>query len=161
MFMPKTTVEVAKGTVWSYWDVAHHSEMWTVPNALPGDPSTHNYRGNFTWSTEVETMLYQIHEDPVQRARHRFPIELHLGGSGIRFNYCDGGTSISATSGELSIRIPYEAVDGLVEALLKAKNQVPVAVAAAYAEYDQREKASLEMNQPRRKKRGSGTHTPT
>jgi hypothetical protein len=87
------------------------------------------------------------------RKRQTVPINLTVFGTAHHMRVQQGTSFASFPSGEVTLDIPYEAIDGLIEALQKAKAAVPEVVAENYREHDEWVRQCEELNKPRGKRK--------
>jgi hypothetical protein len=105
----------------------------------------------FSWTTKVAPPT-GILDDPELRKRQTVDVTLVVSSTAHDLHLRSEGSYVHCISGEVSIRVPYEAIDGIIEALQMAKAAVPEVVAEAYSQHEAWLRQCEELNKSKRKK---------
>lgn len=94
-------------------------------------------KGSFAWTIKLNRNLADGYSlDQKERDSQTINPDLKLMGTNLNCSYQDGNTYVKGRGGTLRIEIPYEAIDGLIEALKKAKEKNSDVVKDVYEDFD-------------------------
>ncbi len=141
--VPDNAKVIAEGHLSSHFDHEMGALGWE-PTDTGGE--------KFSWTTKVRPPS-AILDNVEARKRQTVPINLTVFGTAHHMRVQQGTSFASFPSGEVTLDIPYEAIDGLIEALQKAKAAVPEVVAENYREHDEWVRQCEELNKPRGKRK--------